>query len=773
MRIFAIGAAVLITLSAMAWADAPITDEQRAELARYFGFDEFHTYRFEYGLRSLRLADVNSDGRTDIALWSPRKNRLELILQPDPNAPPGESDGELEVNELPNRGTLVVEHLPLAERVATFDVADLTDDGRNDLVLLTENKEVVILPGEEGGTFGSPDSVRAPEAEGAGGRMALGDFNHDGRADVAVLGPDVLLIFMQEEGGGLAQPTRVAHAIKQPYVMLASDVNGDGRDDLALSTGDTQYGISVFLQRPEGGLGSMRRVKLPVFRSITFAEAAGGSDLFAIENASGRLFHYRWGMPEEAAGDPDWPVRLYSYSLPTKAKRRPTGIGDVNGDGQPDVVCADPDAARMVLFAQGEGGLTNAVDFPALMKTLDVQIVDLDGDGRKEVLSVSPTEKVIGVSRYDDGRLTYPTPLDVKGDPLAATVLPAVDGERPQLVAFVRVEDDERRAEWFGEDAAKEETLLCLCDPATGEHRQVLAVEPPREDPAALRVADVNQDGRHDLLMFVPYDKLMVFLQQEDGRFARFGGSETREGLVEDAEVDGYALVDVDGDGPAELVLTQGNLARALAIRAGRWTVVDQYNPETTDASLGGVVAINGDGDGPTLVVYDRGAGNLIAFQRRPDQTYAVARTMPVGDFGTSALLPLSLGGTPAIAIADPAMLAVVRPAQVAPTLVQQQAYETDTKDGWLGDAVPGDVNHDGIRDVVVVDMRKANLEVLTTLPDGELVRALRFQVYQGKQFSDAPTGGLGDVLVGDVTGDGIDDVVTLVHDRALVYPGQ
>ena len=85
------------------------------------------------------------------------------------------------------------------------------------------------------------------------------------------------------------------------------------------------------------------------------------------------------------------------------------------------------------------------------------------------------------------------------------------------------------------------------------------------------------------------------------------------------------------------------------------------------------------------------------------------------------------------------------------------------------------DVNHDGVRDVVAVDMGKAALEVLTTLPDGGLVNALRFQVFQGRRFTDQPDthGEPREVLAGDVTGDGIDDMVLIVHDRVIVYPGQ
>ncbi|NLG44456.1 MAG: hypothetical protein GX547_14525, partial [Phycisphaerae bacterium] len=73
------------------------------------------------------------------------------------------------------------------------------------------------------------------------------------------------------------------------------------------------------------------------------------------------------------------------------------------------------------------------------------------------------------------------------------------------------------------------------------------------------------------------------------------------------------------------------------------------------------------------------------------------------------------------------------------------------------------------------IDMRKASLDILTEAPDGKLVRASRFQVFQGKRFSSDPNqmGEPREVRIGDVTGDGIADVVLLVHDRLIVYPGQ
>ncbi len=267
------------------------------------------------------------------------------------------------------------------------------------------------------------------------------------------------------------------------------------------------------------------------------------------------------------------------------------------------------------------------------------------------------------------------------------------------------------------------------------------------------------------------------FCKRPRGEFAQFAGADKRDGLVEDAKLAGYVLSDVTGDGKPELILTLKNMARALAVRDGKWVVVDQYNPESSAAMLTGIAAVEDQPGSPTLVMYDKQDNELVVFKRRSDKTYAAARTQPVGVFELSGMFAGAIGGggKGALLLADAKVLAMLRPGETPLSFVQRHAYETDTKRGWLADAAVGDVNADGVRDIVAADTRKANLEVLTTLPSGAFDRALRFQVFQGKRFSDEPDRG-GDpreILVGDVTGDRHDDIVVIAHDRVIVYPGQ
>ena len=67
---------IVVCLLALAGGDdARLTETQKTELARYFGFDQFQVYKIKPGIQNLRLADLDGDGRDDVLLWNAYQSR--------------------------------------------------------------------------------------------------------------------------------------------------------------------------------------------------------------------------------------------------------------------------------------------------------------------------------------------------------------------------------------------------------------------------------------------------------------------------------------------------------------------------------------------------------------------------------------------------------------------------------------------------------------------------------------------------------------------------
>jgi hypothetical protein len=170
-------------------------------------------------------------------------------------------------------------------------VADFNGDGKLDIVTLNfasapAGNTLTLLLGNGDGTFTAGTSPMASFAPGA---IAVGDFNGDGKADLAVSAAVAGNIFtvLLGNGDGTFTAASTTSTAGPNYVIgpiFAGDFNGDGKLDLAVAgeknNAGTPYTITVALGNGDGTFTAASN-----YSEINAPSAVGVGDF----NGDGRL----------------------------------------------------------------------------------------------------------------------------------------------------------------------------------------------------------------------------------------------------------------------------------------------------------------------------------------------------------------------------------------------------------------------------------------------------------------------------------------------------
>ncbi|PYM14649.1 MAG: hypothetical protein DME18_06210, partial [Verrucomicrobia bacterium] len=447
----------------------------------------------------------------------------------------------------------------------------------------------------------------------------------------------------------------------------------------------------------------------------------------------------------------------------TKA-RRGMVWADIDGDGLPELLVAEPDSGQLtVYFQRPDGSLGAPKTFPTLTGISDIAVADWDGDGRL----LSTDERQVGVTQLDrNGRIAFPKILPTEGRPLALAVGALQPNARPSLAMILD----------------KEERRELQIRTADGKITSQKLNENFKSNPTSFAFHDLNQDGLNDLIVLTPYEKIKVLLQLRERSFAEEdiappGGS---------AEQPWMSVADVDGDGKPELLLAQKNFLRAVVWQVetngvdGKATssfrVKEQINGAGSNSRIVAAVALpNGTNRIASLFLLDAERKWLTLSERDAAGVWQVVRNLPLPVSDFSSLQAVALGATHLNSVAFMSLHSVAWMAFTGEVweFAELDGYETPIKDGYLNDVVSGDLNNDGRRDLVFLETAKNYLDIVTFETPHQLVPASRWQVFEERTFrgrrSDLPEPR--EALIADVTGDGKNDLVVLVHDRILVYP--
>ncbi len=795
-------ALLVVLLASAASVNANARQTGPGDLSQYYGFKEIEIVKLDWGIEDLRIADFNRDGRNDMAIVNNRKARIELLIQKE-TIGPDETDvavdpDDTNVNAITPPTGFVTESIAVSQKLYSLVTGDMNSDTLTDLVFYGEPKGLyVILQNTDGTGSDKPKSLswmarrKIPIDDGllTSNVLVCADLNGDGADDLALGGRDGVYIVLQKDGGSLAEPVKYPTSGRTLSVQV-SDLNGDSINDLVLVTSDAQKPLHVRFGLKTGQLGPQVQffIERPFAIRLEDIDGIVGAEMLTVDSLSGRLIGYK--LAAQKRMDVDWPILFYPLVSGQEDAKRDLALGDFDGDGLIDVTITEPGPAELILYKQTAGiGLAEPVRFPAFADITSISAADIDDDGRTELGVLSVKEKVIGLSEFEKGRLSFPKPLDLTGEPLAME-LADVDGDGKTDCLYISKDGDSSRTLRTIYGLAATETSASDSGPnQTARGDPGLQLKKLTSNPDGLRVFDADQDGLQDVLIFVAYESPILVRQIEKYRFEVVDSVKSQSSLIKDANLRSIALADTDGKAGPELLVAQKSFARSLVFSEGRnWSVIDQYNAsKSTESEISAVAAFDIDGDDPAgrpaILLLDGRKGQLQILRAGSDKTYRLDKQIDVGKWSAAAHLkmlfaPLTGGQAKSLILFDSEKFAILtRPGDgnVTEHLAQQFSYETKIKDATYGNITVGDINSDGRTDIVMVDYKRNHIEILA-LDAGKPLAAMRFKVFEQKSYRAAKGRSKVSVEpreleVADVTGDGKNDLVIVIHDRIIIYP--
>lgn len=292
------------------------------------------------------------------------------------------------IQSLPESGLAAAVNYGAGSQPWSIAVGDFNGDGKQDLAVAFVGSGVDVLPGNGDGTFQASSTYRSGVAPQS---VVAGDFNGDGKTDLAVanancgMGNGTVSVLLGNGDGTFQAAVNYPGTASCLIWLALGDFNRDGRVDVAAvnQTGT----LDVFSGNGDGTLQAAVRYNIGTSsNSVAVGDfnLDGLADLAIGTNAGTSI------LPGNGDGTFNTPV---NWGPPANA----VSVGDLNGDGKPDLAVTNNNGIS-ILLGNGDGTFQTAVNYLAGVSPQgNVAIGDFNGDGKADLAVASSFVNTAGI----------------------------------------------------------------------------------------------------------------------------------------------------------------------------------------------------------------------------------------------------------------------------------------------------------------------------------------------------------------------------------------